>query len=476
LAVSQEVTTGLLPYAHLPHDGIVIPAIIRGETPQIGDLQTRCDPDWLTRIMKGCWDLTPKKRPLAAAVAKSIQVVLSRQIGAAAEMIANGELNRALMIASLSRDSLEIRSTILLGANVNALLTSEDVRAIADAVEEASLETASLLKPGYGALHLACAMGAVDIVGLLVSQGANPVISPTISFNEWRENEKTVKLPTMLPLPVDWTPLQVACMTGQYDTVKFLVEHNAALNILTEKAGPPIEIAKHHGHSEIVKYLAENGAITHSALVDLLIHFPESMGNKSVRFIHLAALFLFVIFFLLMGGLVAGMTTKESIFTQRSFRIAAAAMSMLVWTDWAVDTLAYYWGILAHIPFGRWWSSLIPPFVAASIFLGQQHNGLPGFLAPATIILGLAALWLRGISFIRFLNLDAYHPKWYRSKWRLLKFVRAFFAIGAWIVYIVSSKESNLRTQRIENHIDFANRLGCLQEEIAMSRVTAYWS
>ncbi|CAG2233178.1 MIB [Mytilus edulis] len=57
----------------------------------------------------------------------------------------------------------------------------------------------------------------------------------------------------------DQTALQVACYEGKYDTVVFLIQHGASVNLQDKAGDTALHLAANGNESDIIKHLAENG-------------------------------------------------------------------------------------------------------------------------------------------------------------------------------------------------------------------------
>ncbi|OHW90752.1 ankyrin repeat domain-containing protein 52 [Colletotrichum incanum] len=91
---------------------------------------------------------------------------------------------------------------------------------------------------GRSALHRACWDGAVDIVAILLENGANTAVA----------NKN------------GWTPMQIASDKGHADVVKLLIEKGADVTVATNDGRTPLISAANNGHIEVVKLLIEKGA------------------------------------------------------------------------------------------------------------------------------------------------------------------------------------------------------------------------
>ncbi|XP_071144660.1 E3 ubiquitin-protein ligase MIB2-like [Mytilus edulis] len=69
------------------------------------------------------------------------------------------------------------------------------------------------------------------------------------------------RYPNKIDVPFeDQTALQVACYEGKYDTVVFLVQHGASVNIQNKAGDTALHLAAYGNESGIMNHLADNGA------------------------------------------------------------------------------------------------------------------------------------------------------------------------------------------------------------------------
>jgi len=100
-----------------------------------------------------------------------------------------------------------------------------------------SEQTGTVRFDGYvidGATALWCAAGAghLDVVRLLVANGAN--VNHTTATNS--------------------TPLRAACFDGRLDIVRYLVENRADIRIANKYDNTCLMIAAYKGHAQVVRY------------------------------------------------------------------------------------------------------------------------------------------------------------------------------------------------------------------------------
>ena len=76
--------------------------------------------------------------------------------------------------------------------------------------------------------------------------------------------------------------LHRASAAGQVETVEFLIEKGANVNIKDESSCLPIHSASVNGHSEIVKILLDNGAFPNPELGDVSLNHHKRSTHRSL--------------------------------------------------------------------------------------------------------------------------------------------------------------------------------------------------
>lgn len=94
---------------------------------------------------------------------------------------------------------------------------------------------------GFSLLHLACELGYLDIIKILVKQGVD--INSKMKYDEC-------------------SPLMIACKKGDLEMTKLLVELGADVNQRDIQGRSPLHIACENDYPEIVKLLIEHKAST----------------------------------------------------------------------------------------------------------------------------------------------------------------------------------------------------------------------
>ncbi|XP_071144074.1 ankyrin repeat domain-containing protein 29-like [Mytilus edulis] len=75
------------------------------------------------------------------------------------------------------------------------------------------------------------------------------------------------------------SPLHIACFMGRIDTVNFLLDHNANINITKEDGTTPLFFACEVGHEDIVNVLLDKGADTQICRLDG--EFPLKIATEN---------------------------------------------------------------------------------------------------------------------------------------------------------------------------------------------------
>ena len=78
------------------------------------------------------------------------------------------------------------------------------------------------------------------------------------------------------------TPLTTACVHGQLEAVKWLVEHGANTGLAGE-GGLPVETAERWGHFEVFEFLVEKGSYEKDKLARIFKHNGENRTLEILR-------------------------------------------------------------------------------------------------------------------------------------------------------------------------------------------------
>ncbi len=99
---------------------------------------------------------------------------------------------------------------------------------------------------GFTPLGLASFFGNIEIVKMLIDNGANPNIASNNQFKV--------------------TPLHSACAISNYDIAEILIKNGADVNAKQMQNVTPLHSAAHNGQSKLVKLLIDNGADINSKM------------------------------------------------------------------------------------------------------------------------------------------------------------------------------------------------------------------
>ncbi len=115
-----------------------------------------------------------------------------------------------------------------------------------------------------------------QIIGITLLTMTAVLLAGCMSIQEAAREGNIEHIKTLLALGTDidsrtfggdmGSALHRASAAGEVETVKFLIEHGANVNIKNEASQLPIHYAAENGHTEIVKILLENGAFANPKL------------------------------------------------------------------------------------------------------------------------------------------------------------------------------------------------------------------
>jgi inversin len=141
-----------------------------------------------------------------------------------------------------------------------ALLNAPTIRADVSAVD----------KDFRTPLHWAAVMGLSHIVGILMENGADPLVTDgtgatPLRYAALRNHEETVETLLSFDITQDipdkdgQTALMVAAERGNYVIVKKMIERNVDINVQDLQGSTALHLAAYSGHSEICQLLAQHG-------------------------------------------------------------------------------------------------------------------------------------------------------------------------------------------------------------------------
>ncbi|MGC1181946.1 ankyrin repeat domain-containing protein [Legionella sp.] len=138
-------------------------------------------------------------------------------------------------------------------------------------IHDVTAEKAKINGPGGSWLYIAAMNGHLEVVKILLKQGADVHAVTKKGFTPLysaahQGHLKVVK--TLLEQGAnvnamsneDVTPLCIAARNGHLEVVKILLEQGADVNVVTKKGFTPLHFAAENGHLKVVKELLEQGA------------------------------------------------------------------------------------------------------------------------------------------------------------------------------------------------------------------------
>ena len=124
---------------------------------------------------------------------------------------------------------------------------------------------------GLQALHRACALGHLEVVKLLVAEGAKVDAEDSCPNRlqpiHWASSYGRLEIVTLLVAKGakadatnkdGWQPLHYACREGHLGVVKLLVARGATVDALTSDGDSPMFWARHRQHTDVVEWLEAN--------------------------------------------------------------------------------------------------------------------------------------------------------------------------------------------------------------------------
>ncbi|KAM7344446.1 protein fem-1 homolog B-like [Cochliomyia hominivorax] len=160
----------------------------------------------------------------------------------------DGQSITPLTMAAMSGNTLYVKS----------LLSSYPL----DLEIECNIVFDGLVMYGATALWVSAGLGHLEVVKLLVYNGAN------INHNTKPQS----------------SPLRAACYTGRLDIVQYLIEHGADVNLSNKYNNTCLMIAAYKGHANVVDTLLKNGANPNVQALcgSTALHYAAECGHMEV--------------------------------------------------------------------------------------------------------------------------------------------------------------------------------------------------
>ncbi|XP_052069070.1 caskin-2-like isoform X1 [Mytilus californianus] len=148
---------------------------------------------------------------------------------------------------------------------------------------------------GMSALHQAALVGSLEMMGMLIEQGASVGLSDNkgmlaLHYACWQGKAEPVHMLLQWRSPVSnqsydgATPLHLACQHGHFDVANLLLLHNAVPAILNHENKTPLDLACEFGRYRVVDLLLRS-----NLCASLLFETPLDMVDGNTTCIHLAA-------------------------------------------------------------------------------------------------------------------------------------------------------------------------------------------
>lgn len=167
--------------------------------------------------------------------------------------IANGMTEQGISFLQFAAYCRNVKAIELIRAYKNNLDIFEaasigDIDTLNPLIKNDPSHINSYSNDGFTPLGLASFFGHIELVKLLLDQGADPNIAANNSFKV--------------------TPLHSACAISNYDIAKILIEKGANVNAKQIQGVTPLHSAAHNGQAKLVKLLLKNGAEINSKMDD----------------------------------------------------------------------------------------------------------------------------------------------------------------------------------------------------------------
>jgi ankyrin repeat protein len=147
-----------------------------------------------------------------------------------------------LQFAAYSRNgaAIEILKKYKKDIDIFEAASIGDIQIVVALVDGKSELINSFSSDGFTVLGLASFFGHIEIVKLLVAEGANPNLASNNQFKV--------------------SPIHSACAVSSYDIASILIENGADVNARQMRGVTPLHSAAHNGQTILAKLLIDNGA------------------------------------------------------------------------------------------------------------------------------------------------------------------------------------------------------------------------
>lgn len=148
---------------------------------------------------------------------------------------------------------------------------------------------------GMSALHQASLVGSLEMMGMLLEQGASVGITDNkgmlaLHYACWQGKPEPVHMLLQWRSPVNnqsfdgATPLHLACQHGHFDVANLLLLHNSLPTVLNHENKTPLDLACEFGRYRVVDLLLRS-----NMCASLLLDSPNDMVDGNTTCLHLAA-------------------------------------------------------------------------------------------------------------------------------------------------------------------------------------------
>ncbi|XP_065367097.1 protein fem-1 homolog B isoform X1 [Calliphora vicina] len=229
------------------------------------DIHTRIMIEELTEEVQQLFPNETKVLPsLLTVLYSAAKLNHAKQLVATMNEIQNHELREYLLnlkFDEIDGQSITPLTMAAMAGNtmyVKTLLSHYSV----DLERECNVIFDGLVVYGATALWVAAGLGHLQVVKLLVNNGAN------VNHNTKAQS----------------SPLRAACYAGRLDIVKYLIEHGADVNLGNKYNNTCIMIAAYKGHAHVVDTLLKNGANPNEQALcgATALHYAAECGHLEV--------------------------------------------------------------------------------------------------------------------------------------------------------------------------------------------------